>query len=93
MFQVLPLLIHSPNQCTLYCSPLAYSMLADLVHHVRHELSTELISRTVRLYTQHLHDSSFAPNLQTMCAKLLLNLIECIVNNKADKMECILKRL
>jgi transformation/transcription domain-associated protein len=56
-------------------------MLADLIHHVRQELSQEQIAKTIRLYTQNLHDSSLAPSIQTMCAKLLLNLIDCIVND------------
>jgi transformation/transcription domain-associated protein len=56
-------------------------MLADLIHHVRQELSTEIISRTILLYTQNMHDCSLSPSIQTMSAKLLLNLIDCIVNS------------
>ena len=55
-------------------------MLADLIHHVRQDLSPTQIAHTVRLYTQNLHDATLAPSIQTMCAKLLLNLIDCIVN-------------
>ncbi|RUP49800.1 hypothetical protein BC936DRAFT_141434 [Jimgerdemannia flammicorona] len=66
--------------------PLAYSMLADLVHHVRAELTPVQLSRTVYIYSRNLHDSTLAPSIQTMCAKLLLNLIDCIVKipNKVD---------
>lgn len=60
--------------------PLGYSMLADLVHHVRAELSTSQLSRTVHIYSRNMHDPSLAPSIQTMCAKLLLNVIDCIVN-------------
>lgn len=66
--------------------PLAYSMLADLIHHVRQSLRPEQIVRTVLIYAKNLHDSSLAPSIQTMCAKLLLNLIDCIVN-LSDKNE------
>ncbi|CAG8473496.1 8844_t:CDS:10, partial [Racocetra fulgida] len=59
--------------------PLAYSMLADLVHHVRNELSPVQLSRTVYIYSRNLHDPTLAASIQTMCSKLLLNLTECIV--------------
>ncbi|CEG78070.1 Putative Transformation/transcription domain-associated protein [Rhizopus microsporus] len=59
--------------------PLAYSMLADLVHHIRAELSPIQISRTIYIYSRNLHDPTLAPSIQTMCGKLLLNLIDCIM--------------
>ncbi|KAF7725495.1 hypothetical protein EC973_009595 [Apophysomyces ossiformis] len=59
--------------------PLAYSMLADLVHHIRSELTPKQLFRTVYIYSRNLHDASLAPSIQTMCGKLLLNLIECIM--------------
>ena len=61
--------------------PLAYSMLADLIHHVRTELKQDQIVKTAVLYIRNLHDASLAPSIQTMCAKLLLNLIDCIASN------------
>lgn len=59
--------------------PLAYSMLADLVHHVRAELTPTQLAKTVYIYSRNLHDQSLASSIQTMCAKLLLNLVDCIV--------------
>lgn len=66
--------------------PLAHSFLADLLHHVRNDLSKDQLSRIVYTYSRNLHDFSFAPQIQTMCSKLLLNLIDCITNlhNKED---------
>jgi len=58
--------------------PLAYSTLADLVHHVRADLSLPQLARVVHLYARNLHDSSLPFSIQTMSAKLLLNLVECI---------------
>ncbi|KAF2754000.1 hypothetical protein EJ05DRAFT_457386 [Pseudovirgaria hyperparasitica] len=58
--------------------PLAYSMLADLIHHLRESLSKEQIRRTVEVYTKNLHDSFPGTSFQTMSAKLLLNMAECI---------------
>ena len=58
--------------------PLAYSMLADLIHHVRESLTREQIRRTIEVYTKNLHDDYPGTSFQTMSAKLLLNMAECI---------------
>ncbi|CEH17271.1 Histone acetyltransferase SAGA, TRRAP/TRA1 component, PI-3 kinase superfamily [Ceraceosorus bombacis] len=54
--------------------PLAISMLADLVHHVRPQLNASQIARIVKIHIRFLHDPTLAPSIQTMCVKLLLNL-------------------
>ncbi|CCJ31022.1 unnamed protein product [Pneumocystis jirovecii] len=59
--------------------PLAYSMLADLIHHVRSELNVKQISQTIRVYSANLHDWTLAISIQTMSAKLLLNMIDRIM--------------
>lgn len=66
--------------------PLAYSMLADLIHHVRDSLSPEQIRKTVEVYTRNLQDTFPGTSFQTMSAKLLLNMAECIAKlpNKHD---------
>lgn len=66
--------------------PLAYSMLADLIHHVRDTLSPEQIRKTVEVYTRNLQDNFPGTSFQTMSAKLLLNMAECIAKlpNKTD---------
>ncbi|POS88032.1 Protein kinase-like (PK-like), partial [Erysiphe pulchra] len=66
--------------------PLAYTMLADLIHHVRDSLEPQQIRRTVEVYTKNLQDSFPGTSFQTMSAKLLLNMAECIskMKNKAD---------
>lgn len=66
--------------------PLAYSMLADLIHHVRESLKPEQIRKTVEVYTRNLLDNFPGTSFQTMSAKLLLNMAECIAKlpNKAD---------
>ncbi|KAI1870649.1 uncharacterized protein JN550_005192 [Neoarthrinium moseri] len=66
--------------------PLAYSMLADLIHHVRDALSPEQIRKTVEVYTRNLQDNFPGTSFQTMSAKLLLNMAECIAKmpNKVD---------
>ncbi|KAI1805545.1 hypothetical protein F4811DRAFT_218653 [Daldinia bambusicola] len=66
--------------------PLAYSMLADLIHHVRDSLSPEQIRKTVEVYTKNLQDNFPGTSFQTMSAKLLLNMADCIakMQNKVD---------
>ena len=66
--------------------PLAYSMLADLIHHVRDALDRNQIRRTIEVYTQNLHDNFPGTSFQTMSAKLLLNMAESItkLENKED---------
>lgn len=66
--------------------PLAYSMLADLIHHVRDALEPSQIRKTVEVYTRNLQDSFPGTSFQTMSAKLLLNMAECIAKmpNKID---------
>lgn len=66
--------------------PLAYSMLADLVHHVRAELTVPQLSKIIHLYSCCLHEPTFTFSIQTMCAKLLVNLIE-IICQKVDATE------
>ncbi|ORY74856.1 FAT domain-domain-containing protein, partial [Protomyces lactucae-debilis] len=59
--------------------PLAFSMLADLIHHVRAELSPLQIEKTISIYSKNLGDTSLTTSIQTMSAKLLLNLIDRIM--------------
>ncbi|XP_067013941.2 transformation/transcription domain-associated protein [Anabrus simplex] len=58
--------------------PLAYSTLADLVHHVRQHLPLTDLARAVHLFSMNVHDESLPTNIQTMSCKLLLNLVDCI---------------
>ncbi|KAJ1978693.1 transcription-associated protein 1, partial [Dimargaris xerosporica] len=58
---------------------IAFSTLADLVHHIRADLSPTQLARAVRMYADNLHDTTLASGIQSMSAKLLINLIDCIV--------------
>ncbi|KEZ39649.1 Histone acetylase complex subunit [Scedosporium apiospermum] len=75
--------------------PLAYSMLADLIHHVRDLLQPEQIRKTVEVYTKNLQDDFPGASFQTMSAKLLLNMAECIAKmpNKVDARHYLMKIL
>jgi transformation/transcription domain-associated protein len=58
--------------------PLAYSTLADLIHHVRSKLDLPQITKTVTFYTRIMYDPTLALSIQTMSAKLLVHLVESI---------------
>lgn len=58
--------------------PLAYSTLADLAHHVRQNLSLEVLEKAIKLFSKNVHDETLATGIQTMSCKLLLNLVDCV---------------
>ncbi|EIW69900.1 hypothetical protein TREMEDRAFT_71446 [Tremella mesenterica DSM 1558] len=60
--------------------PLAYSVVADLIHHVRNELPMSQLSRVVYVFSCNLNDASFSGAIQTMCAKLLNTLVDSIIS-------------
>uniref|UniRef100_A0A6U0LAK3 Non-specific serine/threonine protein kinase n=1 Tax=Percolomonas cosmopolitus TaxID=63605 RepID=A0A6U0LAK3_9EUKA len=58
--------------------PLAYSTLADLIHHVRSKLNLQQIDKTITFYTRIMYDPTLTLSIQTMSAKLLAHLVESI---------------
>ena len=58
--------------------PLAYSMLADLIHHIRTQLKPHQMRRTIELFSKNMLDDFPGTSFQTMSAKLLLNLADPI---------------
>lgn len=66
------------NFCNSLPRPLAYSTLADLVHHVRQNLPLTDLSLAVQLFAKNIDDESLPSSIQTMSCKLLLNLVDCI---------------
>ena len=49
---------------------LAYSILADLVHHIRASLSLPQLSQAVHLFSKNVHDDTFPISIQTMSCKV-----------------------
>nr|XP_019007357.1 transformation/transcription domain-associated protein [Kwoniella pini CBS 10737]OCF46138.1 transformation/transcription domain-associated protein [Kwoniella pini CBS 10737] len=66
--------------------PLAYSVVADLIHHVRNDLPLSQLTQVVYVFSCNLNDSTFNSSIQTMCAKLLNTIIDSI-HSKADSEE------
>ncbi|GAA6004124.1 hypothetical protein JCM10207_002438 [Rhodosporidiobolus poonsookiae] len=73
--------------------PLAFSMLADLIHHCRADLTLPQLSRVVHTYCANVHDPTLASAIQTMCSKLLLNLIDPIATKEPQEAVKILQRI
>nr|NP_595777.1 SAGA complex phosphatidylinositol pseudokinase Tra1 [Schizosaccharomyces pombe]Q9HFE8.1 RecName: Full=Transcription-associated protein 1 [Schizosaccharomyces pombe 972h-]CAC08542.1 SAGA complex phosphatidylinositol pseudokinase Tra1 [Schizosaccharomyces pombe] len=59
--------------------PMAFSMLADMLHYVRMELSPQQIYKVILLYFSILMDDFYTSAIQAMATKLILNLVERIV--------------
>ena len=53
---------HSASSDSL--RPLAFSTLADLIHHVRQELTLAQLSKTVHIFSRNVHDSSLPIHVQ-----------------------------
>ena len=66
--------------CQETLRPLAHSVLIDLLHNVRIQLTLPQISRIIIAYSKTLQDINIPPQIQTMCVKLLLGLADNLVN-------------
>ena len=62
--------------------PLAYSTLADLVHHMRAKLDMKQLGNIIFLFSRNIHDPSLPLTIQTTSVRLLLNLVDNIFHNK-----------
>jgi len=65
---------------------LAYTMLADLIHHVRDQLTPNQIRKAIVVFSKNLNDDDPGSNFQIMSAKLLFNMADCMakVEDKQD---------
>ncbi|KAF8621580.1 hypothetical protein AX15_007606 [Amanita polypyramis BW_CC] len=60
--------------------PVAYSAVADMVHHLRNELSVEQITRIVQMYSRMLHNPALGNNMHLLFAKMIFGLADVVVN-------------
>jgi transformation/transcription domain-associated protein len=60
--------------------PQAYAAVADLVYHLRTELSPAHLARITHVYSRLMHNPYLTGNLHTLFAKMMFNLIEIIAN-------------
>jgi transformation/transcription domain-associated protein len=66
--------------------PLAYNIVADLIHQVRKQLTPGQISKSVTFFTKVMYDPTLSLTyIQIMSAKLLVHLIESIFTSQSQK--------
>lgn len=53
-------------------------MIADLIHHVRDKLDLSQIAKCIAFFIRIMNDPNTLITIQTMSAKLLVHLVECI---------------
>lgn len=79
-------IMHRKNNISEYyatiLSPLNYSTLADLVHHVRSRLTLHQHARVIHIFSRVIHDASLPVMIQTVAVRLLLNLVDFIFHSK-----------
>lgn len=61
--------------------PLAYSTLADMIHHVRDMLTLVQVGKIVDFYGKRIHDTRLPLSIQTTSIRLLLNLVDISAKN------------
>ncbi|KAH9312037.1 hypothetical protein KI387_027072, partial [Taxus chinensis] len=77
-------LVGTGQACFETLRPLAYSILAELIHHVRLDLPLSQLSQVIYLFSRNTIDLSFPLSVQTTCARLMLNLVEPIFSRRVD---------
>lgn len=60
-------------------SPSAYAAVADLVHHLRADLSAAQLARITHVYATLIHNPYLTSNLHTLFAKMMFTLIEAVL--------------
>ncbi|EMD40733.1 hypothetical protein CERSUDRAFT_111311 [Gelatoporia subvermispora B] len=59
--------------------PSAFACFADLIHHLRGDLTPEQLTRICNVYLRHLHNPFLANSLHILAAKTIYNLIDVII--------------
>jgi transformation/transcription domain-associated protein len=77
-------LIGTGRACYDALRPLAYSFLAELVHHMRLELTLPQIRRTVYVFSRNVQDNSLPLSIQMTCVRLMHHLVESIFRRRND---------
>jgi hypothetical protein len=63
--------------------------VADYVHHVRKQLNYSDLCKAITYFSKSLHDPLLHINLQHMCCRVLLNLIDCIKSKEPENIHVI----
>ena len=77
-------LVGAGRLCAETLRPLAYSFLAELVHHMRAELTLPQIRKTVHVFSTNMQDERLPLSVQMTCARLMHHLVESIFRRRAE---------
>lgn len=81
--------MHSSNLLSslfyLFRSTTVYTAVADLVHHVKSELTASQLERIVHVYSSMMHNPAFGYNLHTLFAKMMFGLADVIVAKETSQ--------
>ncbi|KAH9482694.1 Transcription-associated protein 1 [Psilocybe cubensis] len=62
-----------------------YTAVADLVHHVKNDLTASQLERIVHVYSSMMHNPAFGYNLHTLFAKMMFGLADVIVAKETSQ--------
>ena len=82
-------LVGTGQACFDTLRPLAYSFLAELVHHMRLELTLPQIRRTVHIFSRNVEDASLPLSIQMTCVRLMHHLVESIFRRRNDPTQAV----
>ena len=77
-------LVGGGRACYDSLRPLAYSFLAELVHHMRLELNLVQIRRIIYMFSKNVQDATLPVSIQMTCVRLMHHLVESIFRRRND---------
>ena len=78
-------MIFSPGYIENFNSAVVYTAVADLVHHVRNELTNVQLERIVHVYSSLIHNPALGFNLHTLFAKMMFGLADAIMSKETPQ--------
>jgi len=77
-------LVGTGRRCIENLRPLAYSFLAELVHHMKAELTLSQIRRAIFVFSRNMQDNTLPLSTHMTCARLMHHLVESIFRMRSD---------
>ena len=65
------------------CSATAYAAIADLVHHVRLDLSNAQLAHAVHVFSRLFHNPALSNGVHTLAGKMLFGLVDTVVTKES----------
>jgi len=77
-------LVGTGPMCIENLRPLAYSFLAELVHHMKAELTLAQIQRAICIFSRNMQDNTLPLSTHMTCSRLMHHLVESIFRTRPD---------